>query len=619
VVPTVTIATALRLNGYATADAISSARAEALGPGLVGQAFGNTLEARFGAIVGQIRIGVSARSMAQTAAIADASLAASMDTRGNVSTRSAIAGTLSLARELSADVLASGRAGRQIGLTGAASGITATAADSPVARLEVTGASEARSGNLATMRHELSASGKTELASAVSASARTTFEWAGASDAIAGTRAVVEAATSLQGKIFSGTSTAAAATDDLTIVGSGAGEVRPVVQLRGHLDAAGGTAGAIASFGLGRGVFDVARYFGGDVDVFGDSARAIGLAGQATVNSAAIGAVTTAGFVLTGSAAITSIGRSKAATQASLSGEANSQVLSETFVQHRVKIDLLAEGVSPQTGESNGTWASMGHVDGTLALMGSAGDGLAIAAGASARGTLVARTSGVLALKGATTTALEARADAAGVLAIGRDSDAAVEIDGDASRTISLRGSCEAQTSITAKPRPLRVALGLITDAANAADGRASSAVTTAGSGTAKVQSRAASLGHLIVSRTGAANVQILGVAWRGMLFLGTSQARTPALAAANSSVMPSLVAAAANVIHLDLKAAAIAPGGQAAGSNLACAQDVSALWDLDMTAIAFRAPPALGRLELPRMGLSGRLVPSNTGHILKG
>jgi hypothetical protein len=82
---------------------------------------------------------------------------------------------------------------------------------------------------------------------------------------------------------------------------------------------------------------------------------------------------------------------------------------------------------------------------------------------------------------------------------------------------------------------------------------------------------------------------------------------------------MPGLTAAVANVIHLDLRAEAIAPGGQAAGSNLACAQNVSALWDVDITAIAFRVPPALGRSELPRMGLSGRLLSTNTGRILRG
>ena len=615
----VTLANGLRLNGYARADAISSARAAALGPGLAGRAFGSTLEARVAAMVGQIGISVSAQAGLATNAMGDASLAASMDARGNGTTRSAIAGALSISRELNAHVLASGQAGRQIGLTGAARGITATAADAAAARLEVTGASEARSGNLATMRHELSASGETELASAVSGAVIGTADWAGASEAITGNRAVVQAEASLQGTAFTANSIDADTTHALTILGNGAGDVRPVAQLRGHLGAAGGTAGAIASFGLGRGVFDVARSFSGDVYVFGDSVRAIGLAGQATVSSAAVGTVTTAGLVLTGSAAATSIDRSKAATQVSLSGEANSQVRSDAFVQNRLKIALIATGLSPQNGESNGAWATEGHVDGKLALMGSSDGALAIAAGASARGTLVARTSGVLALKGATTTALETRADAAGVLAIARHSDAAVVIDGDAYRSISLRGSSEGQASITAKPRLLPLTATLTAEADNAAQGRASSAVTTVGSGLAQVQSRAASQARLAISRTGAADVLILGAAWRGMPLLGISQALTPALAAANSLVMPGLAAAAANVIHLDLRAEAIAPGGQAAGSNLACAQDVSALWDFDMAAIAFRAPPALGRSEPPRLGLSGRLVPTNAGRILRG
>lgn len=615
----VTLANGLRLTGSATAGAISSARAEALGPGLAGRAFGTTLEARFAKAFGQLGFGVNAQGEMGTQAAARIQAQVGIDASGRTTTSGTINGDLRFARDLDADVLDGGQAARQIEFGGMARAVTFAAADTPAGELKIKGRSEARSGNLATMRHELSVSGHAELASPILVAAIPTFAWAGASGAITGTRAVVGAETSLQGESLSGTSIYAEATDDLTTLANGAGHVSPVAQLRSDLAMAGASMGTISSFGLGRGVFDVARDFDGDVAVFGDSARAIGLAGKATVNSAAIGTVTTVGLVLTGSAAATSIGQSKAATQVSLSDEANGQVQSEAFVQHRLKIDLVAEGVSPQTAESNGTWATEGHVDGTLALMGSAGGGLAIASGASARGTLVARTSGVVALKGAITTALETRADAAGVLAIGRDSDAAVGVDGDAHRSINLHGSCEGQANITAKPRPLHLIVTLTTDAANSAHGRASSEVTTAGSGLVQVQSRAASQGRLPVSRTGAADVLILGAAWRGMPFLGISQALIPAVAAANSSVMPGLAAAAANVIHVDLKAAAIAPGGQAAGSNLACAQDVRARWDLDMAAIAFRAPPALGRSELPRMGLSGRLVPSNTGHILKG
>jgi hypothetical protein len=302
-----------------------------------------------------------------------------------------------------------------------------------------------------------------------------------------------------------------------------------------------------------------------------------------------------------------------------LSGKATGQVQSVAAVQPRLEIDLVAEGVSPQIGESNGAWAAEGHAAGTLALMGTADGSLAIASDAAARATLAARASSAWTFIGQTTSALEARADGAGVLTIGRDSDAAVDIDGDAYRSITLLGSCEGRASITAMPHQLHTAATLTAATDNAAHGRASSEVPTAGSGTAKVQSRAASQGCLPVNRTGAADVLILGAAWRGMPFFGTSQARISALAAANNSAVPSLAATAANVIHLYLKAQAMAPGGQAAGSNLACARHISALWDLDMAAIAFRAPPALGRSEPPRLGLSGRLVPTNTGRILRG
>lgn len=615
----VTLATALRFTGSAAADAISSARAQTIGPELAGHSVGSALEAGYAASVGQIGISVSARAALATNAITAASIAASMDTRGNVNTHSVIAGTLSLARELSADVLASGQAGRQIGLTGAASGISATAADAPLAGLEITGGSKARSDNLATMRHELFVFGKPELASAVSASATPTFEWAGASETITGTRAIVEAEASLQGAAFTANSIDADTTDDLTILDNSAGDVRPVAQLRCDFAMAGASMGTISSLGFGHGVFDVARSFSGDVDVFGDIARAIGLTVQAKSACETTGAVPTAGIKLAGASTARSLSFTSAAAQVSVSGDAAARSQSAAAVQQRLKIHLFIESASPQTGESNGAWATESHAAGMLALMGSIGGDLGVTSDVVARAMLVARARGAWTLSGETTTALEARADAAGILAIARDSDAAVAIDGDARRSINLHGSCKGQASVISKPRLLPLTLTLTINADNSAGGGASSVISTPGFGIAQVQSNAVIKAHLAISRTGTAELLILGAVWRGMAFLGASRAQTPALAAANSSVMPRLVAAAANVIHLDFRAEAMAPGGQAAGSNLACAQDFSTLWDLDMTAIAFRAPPALGRSEPPRLGLSGRLVPTNTGRILRG
>ncbi|MDB4111684.1 hypothetical protein N9571_03910, partial [Yoonia sp.] len=56
-------------------------------------------------------------------------------------------------------------------------------------------------------------------------------------------------------------------------------------------------------------------------------------------------------------------------------------------------------------------------------------------------------------------------------------------------------------------------------------------------------------------------------------------------------------------------------------GTTLSTAQAVArgSEFELWATAVAYSAPPARGRSGSPRIGLSGRLIPSNTGRILKG
>ena len=530
----------IALGGDSAANAISVGQVEALEPRVGGDAYGTVLEPRQAAAVGHLLISSGSYVSLAVSAAAQDQVPTTLGASAQLTTRVKLAGTFGVTRDLDGDALVSGQADRPIALTGVARAIAKTAAGAAAIRLELTGASEAQTASVASARHEQAVSGDADLISPVAGAATITLGWAGASEVVVKTHTAVETEVAFQGAVFSATGADAAATDQLAIVGNADGDVDPAAHLRCYLDLAGITAGTVSSHGLGHGVFDVARDFGGNVDVFGDSARAIGLAGQATVDCATTGNVPAAEIKLVGS-------------------------------------------------------------------------------DAAARARLAAKISGALALTGETTTVLEAHAEAAATLAIGCDSDVTAGIDGDAYRSITLHGSCEGQASITVKPRPLDLPLALTTDAANAAQGRASSEVTTAGSGLAQVQSRAASQARLAISRTGAADVLILGVAWRGMPFLGASRAQIPAFAAANSPVMPSLATSAANVIHLDLGAEGIAPGGHVAGSILAGAHAISAQWELNMTAIAYRAPPALGRSEPPRQGLSGRLVPTNTGRILRG
>ena len=192
-------------------------------------------------------------------------------------------------------------------------------------------------------------------------------------------------------------------------------------------------------------------------------------------------------------------------------------------------------------------------------------------------------------------------------------------IDADASRTLGLHGQSKGLLSIAADPHPSEFGLEMHAAARSWAAGSASLDITTAVSATARAKSRASSRGRLEVDRAGSVDVLVLGEALRGMPLLGASAARITALAAANKTLAPSLAGSAANVIQLDFTAEAIAADVRAAGSSLAEAPEVSALWDLGATSIAYRAPPALRRAEPPKYGLSGRLSPSNSGRILRG
>ena len=102
------------------------------------------------------------------------------------------------------------------------------------------------------------------------------------------------------------------------------------------------------------------------------------------------------------------------------------------------------------------------------------------------------------------------------------------------------------------------------------------------------------------------------------MVILGAAGARAITQAAANLSLEPGFAGAGTTVIRVDFHQQEVITGRGDARSMLQAAASGSD-WDLAATAIAYRAPPALGRSEPPRFGISGRLMPTNTGRILRG
>ena len=609
----------MALGGFGQAETASTSRATAFGTALGGFAIGTTLQARFADIAGRLSLGVRASATIEAHAIADALFAGSMEAFGNVSTCSAITGGLSLARELGANVLATGETGREIGLAGKARAAAVTAADAPAVGMELTGTSAGQGASFGSVRYELPISGGAELASSVFAGASAAFTLSLGAVIANGVGVGSSVQGPLRGTSRSGIDVAAVAADCLGLFGYGAGDVLPEARLGGQFGIAGGATGGIASLGQGRGTLDVARDLAGDVDVLGDSAPAIAIVGHATFQTVAIGAVTSAAINLAGSARATNASHAQAQTLIVMSGQGIAQGTAIASSRLGLDISLLVEGIAPLAVESIGTWPATGHTDATLALAGSAETFLPIDTGAETHTGIAAKAHSAITVTGAITATLAADGSASDTFAIGRDSDTAIAIDADASRTLGLHGYGEGKISIAAEPRPSRLELAMRAGAASSAAGRASLDITTAGSATAQTKSEAASQGRLAVDRSGSVDVLVLGEALPGMPLLGASEAQITALAAANQMLAPSLAVSATNVIQLHFASEVIAPDGNAGGSNLVHASKVSTLWNLGTRAIAYRAPPALRRAEPPKYGLSGRLTPSNSGRILRG
>ncbi|NHQ74568.1 hypothetical protein HAT86_08835 [Roseovarius gahaiensis] len=613
---------AMDLGGSGQGKTASTGRATSFGPALSGFAIGTTLEARFAQGFGRIGLDVTASAAGIANAITNVSLTASQEVVGSLNTRSTIVGGLSLVRDLEASLQASGQADRQIGLAGATSAGTAAAADAQEIRLEVSGASEAQGLSVATARLELTLSGTTQLARDVFGNAKTTFEWAGACGATTGTRAVAKAETSLQGESFSANSIYAVASNPLGIFGHFAVDVGQVAKTTSQFTMSGGAKGGIASLGQGRGALDVARHFAGDVDVLGDSTRQISFRAAASARTTSTGETSNSVLEVTGWGVTRATAAAEAAASMTLRGHAQSRVTGVATIATTLAWSIRSEATAPPSAQIRGALSLAGAGQAEAVARGAArAAGLPLNALSEGKTALAADLATDLGLRGETRARLVTRAQGTGRFKVARASGADVQVASDVARVLSFMGVAEGATAAQGTSAEGMASLQGGATAKNQLHVRSPYAASIALPGLAQsntgTQGKGAS--EFGVARVGLGEVLLTGTALRGMPLLGASAARITALAAANSIFAPGLTASADNVIQLDFTAEAIAADVRAAGSSLAEAPEVRALWDLGATSIAYRAPPALRRAEPPKYGLSGRLSPSNSGRILRG
>lgn len=613
---------AMDLGGSGQGQTVSASRTASFGPMLSGFAIGTTLEARFADITGRLGLGVSASAAVEAHAIADAVFAGSMEALGNVSTCSAITGGLSLAQELGANVLATGETDREIGLAGKARAAAVTAADAPAVGMELTGTSAAQGASFGSVRYELPISGSAELASSVFAGASAAFTLNLDALIANGVGAVGTAQVPMRGASRFVTDVAAVAADCLGLFGYGAGDVLPDARLGGQFGIAGGATGGIASLGQGRGTLDVVRDFTGDVDVFGDSARQISLRGTASARSTSTGERSNPVVEVTGAASARATAAVETAANVALPCSAKAGVPAAATTSFSIDWITEAAATATRSVQSRGTLSLVGRGQVRSAVVGTAtADTLAIESRLGGQTGVAARLNAWPDLEGSARARIGTDARGAGQVSVARNSDANVRVAGNAARLLPLVGTAAGALVARATRVDGTVAL------AGTANARAQTAASppngapldVQGHATGAAHAQCISSGRVAFVRLGQGDVLVAGGAARGIAFLRSAQAGNVAKAAANLPLAPGLAGSAATVIHLDFTAEAIAPGGRAAGSNLAHASEVSARWNLHLTSIAYRAPPALRRAETPKYGLSGRLSPSNSGRILRG
>ncbi|WP_430463645.1 hypothetical protein [Tabrizicola sp.] len=196
-----------------------------------------------------------------------------------------------------------------------------------------------------------------------------------------------------------------------------------------------------------------------------------------------------------------------------------------------------------------------------------------------------------------------------------------MQVTGEAACTLPLAGAAAGTNVVQAERTEGAIALAgtataRVRAAANLARG---AAMVVQGHATGAARIFAISSGGIAFVRLGLGDVQVAGAAARGIAFLGSAHTRNITRAAANLSLAPQLVASVTNVIRVEFAARDMA----AAGRGIAQASVFGIATDPDMDlGLAFRAvgaPPALRRSESPRTGLSGRLIPTNSGRILRG
>lgn len=609
------------LSGQSRLGVTISASGRPIQLALGGIAVGTSLEPREARVSGVLTLTGQGHAIGALDATGDGTVVFTNLVTSTCTIRAALAGQLGLDRALEAALLVGGEARRAMAFAGAARATAQTSAGAQEPLLAVAGEARARSDAIASGGADLALVGAVATSGAVSAAGHLDLDAEILISATVGAQGTLAPALELRGAALCVAPHKLQAEGPLAWQALASGETAGIGFAADGLGLSGATMGAMAIKGAASSAFAVTRAAAGDVDVQGDSARQISLGGSASARATSRAQTSESVVEITGNAGARATAAVEAAANVALPCSAKAGVPAAATTSASIGWITKAAATAPRSAQCAGAMSLAGAALGRPAAMGTA-TAAAFPLEGSLSGTVatIADLRSDAALHGTARARIGATARAAGQILVARNSAADVQIGADAGRTLPLAGTAMGSALVQAARSAGSVSFATEAQAQALTQAAAArgSVFTAQGQVTGTASLHAAGAAPVALIPRGRGDLVVAGAAARALVIFGVADARCLTLAAANQPFAPGLSGAGITAIELAFNGQAAITGRGSALSPVWAAASGSD-WDLAATAIAYRAPPALGRSEPPQFGISGRLMPTNTGRILRG
>lgn len=607
------------LQGAASAQtAVTSAANSALT--LVGSSSGASLAPLFAQVIAAISLDGLASVDADVTVWASSQAELGATATGEVSLRSAVLGAFEIAGPTETDVQILGQSGRGIALAGTTNSVSGVAGRATGA-LAVTGRATAVAPRAAMLASKFQLSSATGLRGAVVGAGTTAFDISLQADGVVRLSAVTGSVLTLDTAVNAVAGAVATGASLLPLEGQSAAGTRANMQASGTVVVTSDAVGAAVSAAIAKGTIDVLRALAGDADIAGDAARQISFGGHAAAVIALDGQAPGGAIDLV---AVMNAGASHFVSAQGELGFAGDAVVTIDIGARAKPIfgyAIAASAIIGLTGTAASFIAQKALLDLRVAVRGPAQSAFGINSAAVSATASAGQIGREFALN------LQARARPAvmgagtGTLGIARSGLGTVPVIAHAARSIPIDGSGAGSAASVGNARQAELRMELAT--ASQTHIRAEEAVAAAnlepvGEAGAQVRSHGTATSGLTFTRVSLGDVAVAGAALRSIAFHGDAHVRVTALVAANTNIEPKCLTAASSLIAVTFIGQTQVSLAVSAARTFTDCRSIAGHLVARGTGIAYRAPPALRRSELPNARQGGHLASSlRSGRIL--